>query len=314
LPSGQTSLSLVTIGDPGNAADPATGYGAVGYTFQMSTYDTTVAQYCAFLNDVATTADPYGLYNIAMNPANGSGGGIIQSGTSGDFTYSVAGGDANYPVNNVSWGDAARFCNWLSNGQPATGVENSTTTEDGSYALNGALSDHALNLVTRSSNATYVIPTENEWYKSAYGSPSGEFTLYPTGSDTAPSNILSATNANGANFDDPTLGDSNPLGELTVVGAFTDSPSAYLTYDQGGDVYNWNEEIVGGGRQIRGGSWASGIASLESDASFASQPSDYEGVLGFRVADVPEPGSVALLVTGVAVLLCRRRRRTSADA
>ena len=63
MPAGQTSLQFVTVGDPGNAADTATGcYGSVGYTYQMGKYDVTVGQYCQFLNAVAKT-DTYGLYN-----------------------------------------------------------------------------------------------------------------------------------------------------------------------------------------------------------------------------------------------------------
>jgi formylglycine-generating enzyme required for sulfatase activity len=315
LPSGQTSLSLVTIGDPGNAADPATGYGAVGYTFQMSTYDTTVAQYCAFLNAVATTADPYGLYNSSMNPGNDpSSCGIIQMGAPGAFSYTYVGGRQNFPVNAVSWGDAARFCNWLANGQPTTGVENSTTTEDGSYALNGALTDQALNLVTRSPNATYVIPTENEWYKSAYGAPDGVFTLFPTASNTAPSNVLSPTESNNANFLDPVLGFTDPVNFLTPVGAFADSPSAFGTYDQGGDVYNWDEALTGGpGRQIRGGDYAGEVAGLESDSS-NSIPSSGESIsVGFRIAEVPEPSSIALLAAAACGLLARRRSRVGTE-
>ena len=42
-----------------------TGYGSVGYTYQMGKYDVTVGQYCQFLNAVAET-DPYGLYNSDM--------------------------------------------------------------------------------------------------------------------------------------------------------------------------------------------------------------------------------------------------------
>jgi len=61
LPSGETSLQFVTVGDPGNAPD-TTGFGAVPYSYQMSAYDTTVAQYCAFLSAVAKT-DTYSLYN-----------------------------------------------------------------------------------------------------------------------------------------------------------------------------------------------------------------------------------------------------------
>ena len=42
MPTGQTSLDFVTVGNPGNAADPSTGYGAVPYTYQMGTYDVTI--------------------------------------------------------------------------------------------------------------------------------------------------------------------------------------------------------------------------------------------------------------------------------
>ena len=58
--TGLASLSFVPVGNPGNPAD-TTGNGAVPYSFQMGTYDVTVAQYAAFRNAVAKT-DTYGLY------------------------------------------------------------------------------------------------------------------------------------------------------------------------------------------------------------------------------------------------------------
>jgi hypothetical protein len=57
----------------------------------------------------------------------------MQSGSSGSDSYSVTGSDpqaANCPIFDLTWGDAARFCNWLQNGQP-TGAEGAGTTETG---------------------------------------------------------------------------------------------------------------------------------------------------------------------------------------
>ena len=68
--TGLASLSFVTVGDPGNVTDPSSGYGSVGYTYLMGTYDVTLAQYTAFLNAVAKT-DTYGLYNSQMADGNG---------------------------------------------------------------------------------------------------------------------------------------------------------------------------------------------------------------------------------------------------
>ncbi len=312
MPAGETSLDFVTVGNPGNAADPATGYGAVGYTYQMGQYDVTSAQYCDFLNSVATTSDPYGLYATSMaNTAGQYGCGIVKNGSAGSYTYSVLPGRTNMPVNYISWGDAARFCNWLQNGQPV-GAEGPATTETGAYALNGATSDSALLTITRNPGAIYVIPTEDEWYKAAYykgGGTHAGYWSYPTKSNTAPSNVLSATGTDNANYFNG--GYSNPTNLLTPVGAFADSPGPYGTYDMGGDVWQWNEAIMNGqSRGLRGGDCnLSSADMLPTYTSYNSPPSQGWSTVGFRVAEVPEPGSITLLVAGAIAAWIGWRRR-----
>ena len=246
MSAGSTSLQFVNVGDAGNVADPATGsvYGAVGYNYQMGKYDVTLGQYAAFLNAVAAS-DPYGLYNSNMGTDFGTQG-ISQTGSAGSYSYSVTGsapGAANMPVFDVTWGDAARFCNWLQNGQPNL-PEGPSTTELGSYTLSGETSQTALAGVARTPGASYFIPTENEWYKAAYyvgGGTNAGYTTYPTQNNSMPTNLLASagTSTNAANFFGSDYSDSSNL--LTPAGTFTDSPGAYGTYDMGGDVYQWNE-------------------------------------------------------------------------
>ncbi|MGA2034706.1 MAG: autotransporter-associated beta strand repeat-containing protein, partial [Thermoguttaceae bacterium] len=288
MPAGQTSLSFVNVGDPGNAGDTVTmnstyaaindgtsGYGVVSYSFAMGTFDVTTAQYCQFLNAVAKS-DPYSLFNSGMTNGGGvtvSGYpvacGIIKSGTSGNYSYRVATTAdistgsyhfpafcANLPVNWDSWGDAARFCNWLENGQP-TGAEGSGTTETGTYTLNGAMTTATLFPITRNAGAKYWIPSENEWYKSAYyaggstattsnGTPdSAGYWYYPTQADSshAPSSTLSTTGTNNANWNASGLAAPNNW-VLTPVGYYAGSPSHFGTYDQGGDLYSFTDTAV----------------------------------------------------------------------
>ena len=87
----------------------------------------------------------------------------------------------------MSWDDAARFCNWLHNGQP-TG-QDASTTEDDAYPLNGAMTREAFGPVTRNAAAQWFIPTENEWYKAAHhknDGSTGNYWDYPTSSDIRP--------------------------------------------------------------------------------------------------------------------------------
>ena len=186
--SAQINVAVVPVQDAGNAPD-GNGRGAVSYSYGIGKFDVTAGQYAAFLNAVATGQDVYHLYDSGMAPGNYAACGITQSVVANGFAYSVSEQSQNLPVNGISWGAAARFCNWLSNGQP-TGTEGPGTTETGSYTLSGISGGGAV----RNSGAKYALPTANEWYKAAYHDPSIQsYYLYPTRSNAFPNNVLSAT-------------------------------------------------------------------------------------------------------------------------
>ena len=198
------TIDTVTVGNPGNTSDPSDGdsstpgiqsFGAVPYSYRIGKTEVTVGQYTVFLNAVAAT-DTYELYLTQMS-TNLNIAGISRSGIAGGYTYNVI-GSPNHPVTYVDWGDAARFANWMQNGQP-TGLQGPRTTEDGAYTMNGAYlmsgpgsSNQALNAISRNVCAQWFVPTEDEWYKAAYHQPTEQggdvdnYWLYPTRSNIAP--------------------------------------------------------------------------------------------------------------------------------
>ena len=204
------SFEMVSVGNASNAVDPATGFGSVAYNFEIAKYDVTISDYVAFLNAVAK-ADPNRLYNPKM-ASDLMIAGIRREGIYGRFVYSAiapSGGvqdpsatAGGRPITYVSWFDAARFANWMSNGQP-TGRQSARTTENGAYDLTKpaasrgiAVPKNAINPNTHQKPIFYI-PSENEWYKAAYYNPdlnegAGGYTLYATNTTLRPAMLPAA--------------------------------------------------------------------------------------------------------------------------
>ncbi len=336
------NMTMVTVGDPGNVADTNQHSGGdnptgeVDYIYQIGKYDVTNNQYATFLNAVATSGDPYGLWNSSMQ--SDANGGIDCTG-SGPYTYAVKVGQGNQPVVDVSFYDAVRFVNWLSNGQP-TAPEGNGTTETGTYLItNGgnnsgtvAIPSAAQRAVWAASNTgvQWLLPSENEWYKAAYyvgGGTNAGYWTYPTCSNTAPISQAPPGGTNSANFDGVGTGFaftgsstySATFDYLTDVGAYSDTVSPYGAYDMGGDVWQWNEADINGDgstRGIRGGSFDNDAVRLAStydtDIGYAADEFDDTGFRVASVGTVPEPASIALLLAGAVALGAWRLRRASA--
>jgi formylglycine-generating enzyme len=296
------TIETVPVGNAGNAAD-GTSYGRVDYVYNIGKYEVTAGQYTAFLNGVAGV-DTHNLYNTNMwTTAEGckieryAGSGTI----SDPYLYRVGQDYAHRPVNFVSFWSACRFANWLNNGQGGAG-----TTEDGAYALT---SDGITNnTVTRNAGATWAVTNEDEWYKAAYYDPTaGSYYLYPTSSNMVPGRDLADAAGNNANYFGTPLPIQSPY-YTTAGGAFQNSDSSYGTFDQGGNVWEWNEAIINDVyRGQRGGSFLSFSDSEQSGGRYSNFTTSENRGIGFRVAQVPEPTSLGVLGIGVAALLLRRK-------
>ncbi len=144
----------------------------------------------------------------------------------------------------------------------------------------------------------YFIPTEDEWYKAAYYDPNlnggvGGYYDYPTGSDITPAIESPPGVLNSANY-------SGAVGQTTDVGAYYSSSSPYGTYDQGGNLWEWNETEIVSSRGVRGGDCFGGAYDLHASYRPLSTGIDQHSRRGFRVASaaadptqvIPEPGSI----------------------
>ena len=280
------SMDFVTIGNPGNAAD-TTGSpnpaGAVAYAYNIGKYEVS--------RDMITKANTAGGLGITL------------------YDMSIYGGNGvNRPATGVSWNEAARFVNWLNTSQGYQAAYNFTTGGvNDPISLWGAGQYSGSNQF-RHKDAYYFLPSMDEWYKAAYGSPSGTWYDYANGSNSAPNAVASGTS--GAVYN----GQSGPA-DITNAGGL----SPYGTMAQNGNVAEWNESAYDGSnssasefREVRGGAWLSPslnlVASNRLSGLVPSSGNLYDS--GFRVASVPEPSSGLLVLLGLSAVLRGRRRRS----
>ena len=163
---------------------------------------------------------------------------------------------------------------------------------------------------------SYWIPSYDEWHKAAFyksGSTDAGYWTYATQSDTAPTPVSADTVGNGSAG--PSGNYSNfagaaewggMIGNVTTVGT-NGSPSAYGTFDQNGNVWEWNDAISGNLRGIGGGDWfcsdfrlsSAGIVTYNGDGSIKQTIAAYHGnptvesdKIGFRIASNSNPLSL----------------------
>jgi formylglycine-generating enzyme len=310
------SIDWTPVGNPGNAADTTvmndgtSGYGSVAYNYRIGTYDVTNSQYTEFLNTKDPTgANTLGLWNSFM--ANTAFDGInFNAGNANGSKYTLISGAQNHPVVFVTWYDTIRFANWLNNGQ------GSGDTESGAYTLlGGTPTPSNANSIMRNAGGTVFLPSENEWYKAAYYDPrttaqggppaDSHYWSYPTSSNVVPTAGVPTGAINSANY-------NNAVGNLTDVGAYTGTTSAYGSFDMGGNVWQWNEAltIINGERGVRGGGFNSLSVELQSSYRNSDPPTE-ESIfsIGFRVAStIPEPSTGVLAVIACGMMWALRKR------
>ena len=328
-------MDFVTVANPGNAADPANsgsvpGIGTVNATFGIGTYEVTNSQYVEFLNSVDETgANTLGLYDPQMGTK--AWGGILYNVTASiGSKFSIKTGFEQMPVVFVSFFDAARFTNWLHNGQGSGG------TETGAYTLSGgAPTPGNATTVARNPDARFWVPSETEWYKAAYHQPVGlggtasNYWVFPMRTDFEPisdqppgatpdntrvGNFFKSDGfANGYDDGYAATGSTvldNVQNNLTTVGGYTQSKSFYGAFDQGGNVAEWNDSTDGiGGRGVRGGSWDVNAVNQRSSSRNFLEGSGAGNAFGFRVATVPEPTAIGMALFGALWLASRRNPR-----
>lgn len=209
--------TFVIIGDVGNEADtpvPITKdetiefdqnrYGSVNYEYLIQKFPVSVEEYCQFLNSVAVESDPHKLWIINMMSSNHPI--IKRENLNNKFLYYPLKNKDRKPVTFVNWYNAARFINWLSNGMPI-GLQDNSTTEDGTYTLNNITTENNVNIIRNQINPntnlapSYWMSSHDEWYKAAYykgGSKDAGYWTFATQSDCIPLRVTSDLLENGS--------------------------------------------------------------------------------------------------------------------
>ncbi len=221
--------------------------------FYLGTYEVTQAQYLAVMGT-----------NPSWYSAKGGG------------SKEVAGQSTDqHPVEYLSWYDALKFCNTLSEKEGLKPF----------YAIAG---DAAR--VPDWSGPGYRLPTEAEW---EYACRAGTRTLFPSGDDPAVLGEYAWYRDNAQNMTHPVgLKRPNALGLYDMLG--NASEWCWDGYDQ---FYYANTPVddprgpaSAGGRVFRGGSWLNDARILRSACRnrFASQGQG--SILGYRIARGRAPG------------------------
>jgi len=195
-----------------------------------------------------------------------------------------------YPVANVSWQEAAEYCNWLS---AKEGLPPAYAATGGRLAL------------ARPATTGYRLPTEAEWEYAARWTGAGNDRKYPWGSALPiPARAGNFADARAVYLQGHVLPDYDDGYRVAApVGSFAPNPLGF--YDLGGNVLEWTSDFYtvypdatattvdptgpadGESHVIRGASWlTANIAELR--LAWRDYGTSGRANLGFRIARYAE--------------------------
>ena len=216
--------------------------------YYMAEYETTIAMYTEYLNEVGGGGTGW---NERM--VNELRCGIVQEGSSPDFTYKAVPGRENYPIAYVSWYDAAAFLEWCGLRLPTEG--------EFEKAFRGGI---------------YLDGDETKKVKNPF--PERKF---PWGNE--------APDEGGfyrCNYD----GEDDGFSGTAPVGSYNKYNSPYGICDIAGNAAEWTSDWystsyhagLDGFRMVRGGSWMAMSSGINAVTGATQFPIQERSIIGFR--------------------------------
>ena len=328
-----------TITHPGNLSFPGNlnnpkwqgtweGRGRVDYTYRIAKGEVSTAQWTEFVNTFSTQS---GFPTFLWGRHSFAEAWGVWWGADPDPTYQgpgtrwVYGDRGDWPVQQISWRDAALYCNWLHNGKSS----DPSSLWDGAYDTStwstvGIGNWTVTDAVEHRPDARFWMPTLDEWMKAVfydpnrYGAGHEGWWKYVNSSDSPPVPGLpgepGATTSGGLPFNYP-----EPWGIISVpLGAYAGQVSPWGLLDTGSGASEWLQDpvwsVVSPGRLLArriGGSYAGDFAYLDnSQAGWFENYYVWDFGLGTgaRLASaIPAPATLVILVSW-GVLLARPTR------
>lgn len=325
------SVDFVNIGNPGNPAyfgNPGFpgGVGSVSYNYQMARTETTRGEYAEFLNKVATNPSaPTFVTGLWSGSANF---GITRTLSGGSYVYSTS--TPTSPISNTSWTMAARYVNWLNNGQPTVTSGSAvwdSALNTGAYTIPSARSNDNSTGLPRAISSTpgltqkYFLPSASEWMKAAHYNGSG-WNTWQTGV-SSPTPSATSVPSGASNTAVYGTGVLVPGYAALPVGSVPNTQSPYGLYDMLGNVTEMTDTLNGSNAWF-GVSGNYSIAAVDitkwniDNNRYLTAISSANGFRVSGIAPVPEPETITLAAFGI-VGLCganwlKRRRSVAGPA